>query len=130
MKYSIILPVRNGGHYVKECVASVLTQTFTDFDFIILDNCSTDETLEWLNSINDNRIRIIPSKTPLSIEENWGRITRVDKNEFITLIGHDDLLYPDFLENINKLIEEFPNAGLYHTHFHFIDGTGKIIRIF
>ena len=80
MKYSIILPVRTGGHHVKECVASVLTQTFSDFDFIILDNCSTDGTIEWLNSVNDNRIKIIPSETPLSIEDNWGRIVKVKKN--------------------------------------------------
>lgn len=128
MKYSIILPVRNGGHYVKACVDSILSQTLVDFNFIILDNCSTDGTLEWVQSLQDDRIKIIPSGNPLTIEENWGRIKDISKNEFITLIGHDDLLYPDFLENINRLVEQYPDASLYHTHFNFIDAAGKVIR--
>ena len=127
-KFSIILPVRNGGNYVKECVASVLSQQFTDFNFIILNNASTDGTLEWLQSINDERIKIIPSTKSLTIEENWGRVKDVEKNEFITLIGHDDILYPDFLTTIDILIKDHPQASLYHTHFNFIDAAGKIIR--
>ncbi len=127
-KYSIILPVRNGNHYVKECVNSILSQTYTDFNFIILDNYSTDGTSEWVNSIKDNRIKIIPSSKSLSIEENWGRIKDIKKNEFITIIGHDDILYPNFLQIINCLIEENPSASLYHTHFNFIDANGKLIR--
>ena len=127
-KYSIILPVRNGGHYVKECVASILSQKFIDFNFIVLDNASTDGTLEWLQSLNDERIKIVPSEKSLTIEENWGRIKDVEKNEFITLIGHDDILYPDFLAVIDCLINSNPEASLYHTHFNFIDAKGNTIR--
>ena len=127
-KYSIILPVRNGGHYVKICVDSILAQTYTDFNFIVLDNCSTDGTLEWLLSLNDSRIQVIPSQKSLSIEENWGRIKAVEKNEFITLIGHDDILYPDFLQVIDRLVKSNPDASLYHTHFNFIDANNNTIR--
>lgn len=127
-KYSIILPVRNGGSYVKDCVNSILGQTYTDFNFIVLDNCSTDGTLEWLQSLNDSRIVIIPSDKPLTIEENWGRIVSVQKNEFITLIGHDDILYPNFLEVIDKLVLSNPEASLFHTHFNFINAEGAIVR--
>ncbi len=127
-KYSIILPVRNGGHYLKTCVASILSQTYTGFNFIILDNCSTDGTLEWLYALKDERIKIIVSDKPLTIEESWGRIKNIEKNEFITLIGHDDILYPDFLSVIDKLATAYPQASLYHTHFNFIDAKGKIIR--
>lgn len=127
-KFSIILPVRNGGEYVKLCVNSILSQTEQDFNLIILDNCSTDGTLEWLTSVKSNKIIIYPSAMPLTIEENWGRIATVPKNEFVTLIGHDDVLCPDFLSNISHLINDYPNAGLYHTHFNFIDAEGKIKR--
>ena len=128
MKYSVILPVRNGGEYVKACINSILSQTFQDFNVLVLDNCSTDGTSEWLASLQLEKIIIIPADKPLSIEENWDRINDISKNEFITLIGHDDLLYPGFLENINQLIEQYPAAGLYHTHFNFIDAHGKLIR--
>jgi len=128
MKYSIILPVRNGGEYVKACVNTILSQTLQDFNLLVLDNCSTDGTSEWLTSLQNEKIILFPADKPLTIEENWGRIKDISKNEFITLIGHDDLLYPDFLENIENLIKAFPAAGLYHSQFHFIDADGKVIR--
>ena len=127
-KFSIILPVRNGGHYVKECVASVQAQTYQDFNFIVLDNNSTDGTREWIASLNDPRIIIHPSPVSLSIEENWARVISIGKNEFITIIGHDDILNPDYLTVMDDLIKSFPDAGLYQTHFNFIDGKGDVIR--
>lgn len=126
--FSIILPVRNGGEYVKHCVNSILSQSLPDFNLHILDNCSDDGTLEWITSLNDPRIIVYPSQKLLPIEENWGRIVAISKNKFMTLIGHDDLLEPDYLQMINELINKFPDASLYQTHFKYIDDKGKIIR--
>ena len=106
MKYSIILPVRNGGEYVKECVNSILTQSLNSFNLLILDNCSTDGTFEWIISLNDARIKIYPAAKSLSIEENWDRIKSLPKNEFITLIGHDDILDKHYLEVMDRLISK------------------------
>lgn len=128
MKFSIILPVRNGGEYVKDCVHSILSQSLQDFNLIILDNYSTDGTLEWLHSLRDSRIVIHESDKSLSIEENWSRIKGVPKNEFITLIGHDDLLNADYLETMKGLIEKHPSASLYQAHFQYIDKDGLLIR--
>lgn len=127
MKFSIILPVRNGGEYVKECINSILSQTFPDFNLHVLDN-SSDNTLEWVQSLNDERIITYPSERPLSIEENWARIKTIKINEFITLIGHDDLLSPDYLKVINGLIDRHPHASLYQTHFRYINAKGEEIR--
>jgi len=124
-KYSIVLPVRNGGEYIKECVESILDQTVTDFNLIVLDNCSTDGTLEWITLIKDSRIQIYPSAKPLSIEENWGRIPDVAKNKFMTFIGHDDLLDHNFLEVMDRLINEHPEAGFYQVHSRYIDEKGN-----
>lgn len=127
MKYSIILPVRNGGEYVKVCVNSILSQTLNDFNLLVLDNCSTDGTFEWIDGLKDERIKIFPAQKSLTIEENWSRITGIEKNEFITLIGHDDVLDNDYLQVMDLLIEKFPEASLYQTHFRFIDEHGKEI---
>jgi hypothetical protein len=94
----------------------------------VLDNCSNDGTLEWLQSLKDNRIVIHQSEKPLSIEENWARIKLTPKNEFITLIGHDDILNKDYLEVMNNLIQNNPFASLYQTHFEYIDENGKVLR--
>jgi glycosyltransferase involved in cell wall biosynthesis len=128
MKYSIILPVRNGGSYIKECINSILQQTLNDFNLIVLDNCSTDGTTEWVNALRDPRIVVHPADRPLTIEENWGRITGVPKNEFITLIGHDDILDKNYLAVMDALIHKHPAASLYQTHFRYIDSKGALIR--
>ena len=127
-KFTIILPVRNGGEYVMECVNSILAQTLNDFNLTVLDNCSTDGTLQWITALNDERIIIHPSSKPLSIEENWGRVKTIPKNQYMTLIGHDDLLKPDYLKAVNELIGKSPDATLYQTHFEYINSKGKIIR--
>jgi glycosyltransferase involved in cell wall biosynthesis len=127
-KYSIILPVRNGGEYFRQCVQSVLSQSNTNFNLHILDNCSTDGSLEWVRSLNESRIMAIESSRPLSIEESWGRIVGIEKSEFCTLIGHDDLLHRNYLSVMDALIEKFPGAALYQTHFNLVDSEGNEIR--
>jgi glycosyltransferase involved in cell wall biosynthesis len=127
-KFSIVLPVRNGGEYFKSCVKSILRQTVADFNLEILDNCSEDGSVQWLQELNDNRIRIYSSDKPLTIENNWKRITAIAKNEFMTFIGHDDLLDPNYLEVMDKLISKHPSATVYQVHFRYIDANGDIVR--
>ena len=127
-QYTIIIPSYNGGEYLKQCVRSVSSQTYTDFELAVLDNCSQDDTAQWLSSLNDERIKVYTSSKFLSIEENWARALEIPKNEFITLLGHDDLLDPNYLEVMDELIRLHPDAGLYQAHFHLIDQDGQIIR--
>lgn len=125
-KFSIILPVRNGGAHVKACVQSVLAQTRTDFNLLVLDNKSTDGTPEWIAALKDDRITIYPAQESLGIEGNWGRIKDIPKNEFITLIGHDDILHPHYLEEMDRLINQYPDASLYQSHYSVIDENGNV----
>lgn len=127
-RYSIILPVKNGGNYVKDCVNSILAQTYTDFDLLVLDNNSTDGTLAWIQSISDQRIKVYPSATDLTMEENWGRIKNIPRNEFMTMIGHDDLLHSHYLKTMDDLIEKHPAASLYQSHFQYIGPTAEFLR--
>ncbi|MBR1120199.1 glycosyltransferase [Bradyrhizobium lablabi] len=127
-KFSVVLSVRNGWPYIKECVESVLAQTYPHFDLIVLDNRSTDNTLPWLKTLTDDRIRLTTSAADLSIVESWGRVKDVEKQEYMTLIGHDDLLDRDFLRTIKTLIDRFPDCTLYQTGARFIDAEGKVIR--
>ena len=126
--YSIILPVKDGGDYVKECVNSILSQSFHDFTLHVLDNNSSDGTVSWIQALNDERIEIYPSKDSLPMEENWGRIKSIPRNEFMTIIGHDDLFDKQYLAVVNTLIQKHPDASLYQTHFRFIDSNGEVVR--
>ena len=127
-RFTIALPVRNGGEYIKLAVASVMAQTVPDFELVVLDNASTDGTSEWLDSLRDERVRVIRSERSLSIEENWHRIVEIPKREFLTCLGHDDLLHADFLAEISRLIEQYPDGALYQTHFEIIDADGNRTR--
>lgn len=127
-RFTIILPVRNGGIYLQHCVASILAQTVSNFDLAVLENQSSDGSAGWLKQLNDPRVKVYPAPTALSIEDNWGRIAQIPRNEFITCIGHDDLLDPNYLEVMQELIKRFPNAGLYQAHFRLIDENDDFLR--
>ena len=128
IRFSVILPVRNGWPYVEECVNSILAQTYPHFDLIALDNCSTDATVEWLRSRNDPRIRICTSPVSLSIVDSWVRVMHVERHEYMTLIGHDDAFDADFLETIKNLIKRRPESSLYQTGGRFINSVGRTVR--
>jgi glycosyltransferase involved in cell wall biosynthesis len=127
-KFSIFLPVRNGWPFIADCVISILAQEYKNFDLVVLDNNSTDNTLQWLGSLDDPRLRVITSEKSLTIVESWDRINRVGKHDFMTLIGHDDLYGPKFLSSINSLIIKFPGANLYQTGGCFINSGGRVMR--
>jgi glycosyltransferase involved in cell wall biosynthesis len=127
-KYTIFVPVHNGGEYVKQCIASIFGQRFGDFGVVVLENASTDGTREWLESLSDPRLTISPSEQLLPIERNWGRALLHPKNEYMTFFGHDDLLDPDYLGVMDGLVHKAPTAGLYFAHFRYIDREGGVIR--
>src|SRR6266571_339364 len=87
-----LLPLNNGGGYLRECVTSVLAQTAGDLELVALDDASTDGGVEWLQSLGDRRARVSRAPRHLGIEANWSRILEVEKNEFLTIIGQDDVL--------------------------------------
>lgn len=128
VRFSVCLPVRNGMPYVKECVWSILSQSNSDFELHILDNQSTDGTVDWLKTLNDPRIRLSFSDRPLSIVESWARIKQLPKAEFMTLVGHDDVFESNFLQTISKLIADYPDAALYQTGGRLIDSNSQTIR--
>ena len=102
-KFTIFVPVHNGGEHLKRCVESVLAQTLPDFDLVILENDSTDGSREWLATMRDPRVSVLPSERLLPIEENWGRALALPKNEFMTIFGHDDLMDPGYLAVMDEL---------------------------
>ncbi len=123
--FTVILPLRNGGEYLKECVQSVLAQTYPNFELAILENCSGDGSHEWLQNLQDSRIKIYPSDDSLDIEKNWSRALSIPRQEYMTFIGHDDKLTPNFLQVLNELINSQPDASLYQTHYQSIDQNGN-----
>ena len=116
--------------FVRECIHSILAQTHTHYQLIVLDNCSTDGTREYLSQIRDARLTVHSIPQFVSMETNWARIggLSMSPDTYVTLIGHDDILFPNFLATIDSLVEQNPTASLYQTLFELIDVRGQRIR--
>ncbi len=129
---SVIIPVYNGGEYFRRCIQSLARQDAEpgSFEVIVLDNQSTDGCLEALLELPE-RIsrRVVGSSRLLPIEENWRRIVDLPSTgPFITVVGHDDELEPEFVRLANGAIAARENLCLLLSHFRLIDAQGETIR--
>lgn len=127
--FSIIIPFKTGKSYLLECLHSVLAQTYPHYQLIILADPTSNEdgALDAVKALQHPAIEIVDSAEDLDIIGNWSRIKDVSKTEFMTILGYDDLLYPNFLASILELIETHPDASLYHAHFDYINKDGQKI---
>lgn len=128
LKFTVIIPSYNGGDYLKECVAGVRAQTYQNFALAVLDDGSTDGSLEWLGGLDEPRLTVCPAPGHLGIVGNWARALEIPKAEFMTILGQDDRLDPDYLAVMDALTREHPDAGLYHAPFRFMDRRGELLR--
>ncbi|GAH43093.1 unnamed protein product, partial [marine sediment metagenome] len=122
---SVCIPVFNGDNFIREAVDSVLNQTENNFELVIVDNCSTDRTLEIVAQYNDARITVFKNTCNLGPVPNFNRCIELAKGEFIVLLPHDDLLLPTALETLSKALISDPQVGLAYSSYYIIDGKGK-----
>ena len=95
---TVAMPVYNGEGYVHLAIQSVLDQTYSDFELLIVDNCSTDGTLEVVKAFSDPRIRLHVNTSNLGMVSNWNRSVELATGEYIKFLSHDDLLDTTCLE--------------------------------
>lgn len=116
---SIGMPVYNGEKYIKEALDSLLAQTFTDFELIISDNCSTDNTLkickEYAN--RDSRITYITQETNLGANSNFEFVLRKAVGEFFMWAACDDRWKIDFLEKTVNVLLSDTKYGLVFSNY-------------
>jgi glycosyltransferase involved in cell wall biosynthesis len=111
---SIGMPVRNGGRFLVETLESLLSQTYQNFEIIISDNHSTDETKEICKSIiaKDGRIRYVMPSEPLSAFQNFEFVLSHANGPFFMWASHDDLRSADSIEHLLKKLQSDPQAIL------------------
>ena len=126
--FSIVIPVYNDLDYLKICLDSCLKQDYTFYNIILVDSGSGKEIIEFYESILNPKIQIYKTDKRFLIEDNWARILDIEKNDYFTILGQDDLLNENYLLEMNELINKHPSATLYQTHFEFIDKDGLFIK--
>jgi glycosyltransferase involved in cell wall biosynthesis len=124
---SIIIPVYNGEKTIKSTIESVLSQTFTDFELIVVNDGSQDSTLAAITEIKDARIRIFSfPNSGVSASRNRGLAEA--KGEFISFLDADDLWTPNKLEAQLKSLQENPQAAVAYSWSDWIDESGQFLR--
>lgn len=129
-KVSIILPNYNHEKFINERMDSILKQTFTDFELIILDDASTDNSLQVIESYDDPRIKsIIKNKRNSgSTFIQWQRGLHEVEGEYIWIAESDDSCEPNFLETLVKALDSNPNLALAFSSSDWIDNLGQLVH--
>jgi len=127
--FSVIVPLYNKELYILKAVDSVLNQTFNDFELIIVNDGSTDNSLEKVRLRIDSRIRILDQENAgVSTARNNG--VKQAKYNYIAFLDADDWWGPDYLMEMKCLIEEFPDAGIYGSKYFIVkNGNSKVAGI-
>ena len=126
---TVAMPVYNGEGYVHLAIQTVLDQTYSDFELLIVDNCSTDGTLEVVKAFSDPRIRLHVNSSNLGMVGNWNRSVELATGEYIKFLSHDDLLDPTCLEEqiAGFLQHKQENIGIVTCKKRVINQNGKNI---
>ena len=125
---SVLVPVYNSEKYLKECLNSVLSQTYENIEIIVIDDGSDDSSLDILKNFSD-KIKIFTQKNQgLATSLNFG-ISKI-KGDWLKWFSPDDVMYPYTIEKlVNEAINQVPNTILY-SNWNIIDEAGNIIREF
>ena len=127
--FSVIIPLFNKENFIETTLKSAFNQTFSDFEILIINDGSTDKSEEKVLNFNDNRIRYFSKENEgVSATRNLG-IERAN-GEIIAFLDADDYWYPNHLQNLFQLYNQFPECGLYCTNYERFYNTNKIVKPF
>ncbi len=112
MKISVIVTSYNYEQYIKDTVESVLEQTFADFELIIIDDCSTDNSAEIIKQFSDERIKFIQNDKNYGLKYSVQKALKIAQGEWIAFLESDDLWVPKTLETRLKYAEKYSDVGI------------------
>ena len=132
-KFSVIVPLYNKAPYVRKALDSIISQTFTDWECIIVDDGSIDNSAaiceEFIHPFNRSSvhpIRLIKqANSGVAAARNYG--VKTSHGEYLCFLDADDWWEPTYLEEMDRLIKEYPNAGLYGCDYYYVKNGKKKI---
>ncbi|ALF52922.1 glycosyl transferase family A [Nostoc piscinale CENA21] len=126
-KVTVVIPAYNAMQFLPETVESVLAQTFSDLELLIVNDGSSDNIVQWANNITDERVKLISQENQgVSAARNTGIMQ--SNGEYLAFLDADDLWKPTKLEKQILRFEEYPEAGLVYTWTHLVDTFAKPIN--
>ena len=129
MKFSVVIPTYNRADLIKKSLESVYAQTYQDWEIIVVDNCSTDNTEEVMAEYV-KRGKLSYLRNDRNYERSYSRNKgmKLAKGEYVTLLDSDDILYPDCLDKAAKFIDKNPESVFFHCCFEILNGNYKPVK--
>jgi len=123
---SVVMPSYNCARFISESIKSVIAQTYTDWELIIVDDCSTDDTESIVASFRDDRIRYIKNETNSGAAVSRNRALREAKGRWIAFLDSDDLWLPDKLERQIEFMKKNDYSFSYHKYIEISEEGGEL----
>ena len=120
-KVTVLMPVYNEEKYLPESIESILSQTFKNFDFLIIDDGSTDNSEKIIRSYNDSRIQILLNGKNIGIVKTLNKGLKLSKGKYIVRMDADDVSLPERLEKQITYMEENPETGVLGCNIRNVD---------
>jgi glycosyltransferase involved in cell wall biosynthesis len=125
---TVLLPVFNGSKFLLKAINSILHQTYKNFEFLIIDDFSTDNSLEIINSILDYRLRIITNKTNIGLTKTLNKGLQLANGQYIARIDQDDTSVKDRLQKQMHYLEKIKSIKLIGSWCKIIDENDQFIK--
>jgi glycosyltransferase involved in cell wall biosynthesis len=125
---SVIMPVFNAANYVRQAIDSILSQTFTDFEFLIIDDGSQDATVEIVQSYEDERIQLFQNEENLGSLLSRNKLMDTASGKYLAFQDGDDFSNPDRLEQQHRFLEHNPEIVLCGTGYRAINEQGAVLK--
>ena len=125
---TFICPCYNHEKYLLEFLGSLVKQTNCNWELIIIDDCSSDKSVDVINSVKDRRITFIKNSFNRGINANVSRGILQAKTELISFVASDDVLYPDYVETVLSVFNDAPDVDVCYTPLQHINENGALIN--
>lgn len=120
-KVSVLMAVHNEKEYLKQSIESVLNQSFKDFEFIIIDDCSDTKTKKILKGYKDKRIKILYNKKNLGLTKSLNKAIKISKGEYIARMDVDDISLPNRFSKQVRFLDHHPKIVVLGSAYYLID---------
>lgn len=129
MLVSIIIPTFNGAAFVGDALGSVCAQSLRDLEILVLDDQSTDGTLNIVAQCHDPRLRVVRNSARLGLAGNWNRGIQLTCGEYVLILHQDDRLAPLMLETQVDRLEQSQDAGYAYSGYRLIDERAEVLQV-
>ena len=127
---SVCLPSYNYAPFLRQCIDSIQEQTCSDFELIIIDDASTDESLQIIQTYRDSRLRFERHPNRLGSVVTWNHCLELGQGEYVSFLCADDFFLPDKLQRQIDVFQQDASTGLVHTDGYWVTESGEQERAF